>query len=84
MAAQLALNIRREKTSQKDDLVNYMRIHGSVTRMEAFSDLGICELASRIGELEKDGHKIEREWVDGRAKNGRSWRIVRYRLARNW
>jgi hypothetical protein len=48
--------------------------------MEAFTELGICELASRIGELEKKGYIFKKPWVKGKAKNGRRWCIKRYYL----
>lgn len=68
---------------QKADVLNHIRQHGSITRMEAFETLGVCELSSRILELEKDGHEFTRQWQEGRAKNGRKWRVVRYGLVRN-
>jgi len=73
---QLALKI--EKTTQKKDILYYLLMHGSITRMEAFDKLGICELSSRIGELEKDGWTINREWLRGKARNGRKWAVMKY------
>ena len=67
--------------TQKQDILDYLNAHGSLTRMEAFSELGVCELASRIGELEKDGHGFTRTWLEGKARNGRRWRVVRYALS---
>jgi len=67
-----------ERRIQKQDVLDWLNRHGSLTRMEAFIELGICELSSRIGELERDGWIIPREWMDGRAKNGRRWRVTRY------
>ena len=73
--------VAKEKTSQCDDLLNYLRTwdHG-ITRMEAFAELGICELSSRIGELEKKGYIFKKLWVKGRARNGRRYQIKRYFL----
>ena len=73
---QLALKI--EKTTQKQDILNYLFSHGSITRMEAFENIGVCELSSRIGELEHDGWTIPREWLHGQAANGRKWSVMKY------
>lgn len=77
----LADIILKEPKSQCEDLVDYLKKwdHG-ITRMEAFTELGICELASRIGELEKKGYIFKKPWVKGKAKNGRRWCIKRYYL----
>lgn len=34
--------------SQKIEVIDYLRRHGSITRWQAFRDLGIAELSSRI------------------------------------
>lgn len=70
--------IPQERRTQKADILHFLNRHGSLTRMQAFTELGICELSSRIGELEKEGYHFPREWMDGRAKNGRRWRVVKY------
>lgn len=78
---QLALKINIEKRTQKQDIIDYLRCNGSITRMEAFDRLGVCELSSRIGELEREGYRFNREWLDGEATNGRKWRVVQYSMA---
>lgn len=78
---QLALAIKVEKTSQKQDILTWLHNRGTLTRMQAFTELGICELSSRIGELEKDGYSFGRKWLNGQAKNGRKWKVVQYSLS---
>ncbi len=39
--------------SQRVDLIDYLNRQGSITRAHAFSELGIAELSSRVGELER-------------------------------
>ena len=70
--------IPQEKHSQKNDLLNYLFRRGSITRIEAFHDLGICELSSRIGELQKDGWRFDRNDRKGVSKNGRHWIVTEY------
>lgn len=74
----IQLALKMEKTTQKQDILDYLFYHGSITRMEAFDKLGICELSSRIGELEKEGWIISREWLNGKATNGRKWTVMKY------
>lgn len=44
--------------TQKERILDYIQTHGSITTMEAFSNLHITRLAARIEELKRDGHKI--------------------------
>jgi hypothetical protein len=74
--------VTQEKHTQKQDLLDYLRRRGSVTRIEAFHDLGICELSSRIGELQKDGWRFDRNDRKGVSKNGRHWIVTEYSNAR--
>lgn len=39
------------KLTQRQRVLNYMREFGSITPMEAFADLGVTKLATRISEL---------------------------------
>lgn len=81
MTTQMALAIKFERTTQKQDILEWLRVHGTLTRMQAFDHLGICELSSRIGELERDGYHFHRDRLHGEARNGRKWCITEYSLA---
>jgi hypothetical protein len=70
--------IPQEKHGQKQDILDYLARHGSITRMESFDQLGICELPARICELESQGYFFPKGWVKGRAKNGRAWAVRKY------
>ena len=48
------------RITQKDRVLQYIKKHGSITRLKAANDIGCFELASRIGELEDDGFKFVR------------------------
>ena len=43
---------------------------GSITTFEAFSELGITRLASRIHDLTQDGYQIEREMITRKNRLG--------------
>ena len=48
------------KINQRERILNYMKEFGSISSLEAFSDLGITRLAARIAELEHQGIHINR------------------------
>ena len=43
---------------QHERILQYMDVHGSITPMEAFSELGITKLSTRIGEMIASGISI--------------------------
>lgn len=65
--------------NQHQRISKYMDEFGSITPMEAFADLGITKLATRIGEMIRDGQKIEKEQVTGRNRYGEKIIYMRYR-----
>ena len=68
------------KANQKYRILEYMRQHNGITPMEAFGELSITKLATRIGELIEDGHKIRKVWVDDVNRYGEHIRYMRYFL----
>jgi len=47
--------------TQHDRIRQYISDWGSITPMEAFRDLGITKLSTRIGEMIAAGEKIKKE-----------------------
>ena len=41
--------------TQHQRIINYASAHKSITPMEAFLNLGITKLATRVGEIERKG-----------------------------
>lgn len=56
----------------------YMEAHGSITPMDAFMDLGITKLATRIGEMIQAGAKIKKTQEHGVNRFGVPVRYMRY------
>lgn len=54
--------------TQKDDVLEFMQEHGSITSWQAITLFGATRLSAIIHELKKDGHSIlsERVQVDTR------------------
>lgn len=66
--------------NQRDLIRDYMRDFGSITPAEAFVDLGITKLATRISEMIRNGEKINKEIETGRNRWGKPVFWMRYRL----
>lgn len=70
--------------TQKTDIIEWLRSHGSLTRAEAFYELGVAELSSRIGELEAEGFTIPRQMISVIARNGRKTKVMEYHRPTRW
>ena len=67
--------------TQRDAIIEYITEFGSITPMEAFSDLGITKLATRISEMRKDGMKFKIETVTVKNRYGKSVSYAKYSFA---
>lgn len=67
--------------TQKEMVLQYIKDFGSITPMEAFSDLGITKLATRVSEMKsEDGIEFKTEMVHGTNRYGKRTRYARYSL----
>ncbi len=69
--------------TQRDAILNYINEFGSITPMEAFADLGITKLATRISEMRKDGMKFKIEMVKRKNRYGKTVQYAKYSLGGN-
>lgn len=69
--------------TQKQLILQYMDDFGSVTTMEAFMDLGITKLTTRISELRAKGYEIKSEKVRQKNRYGKDVTFYRYRRVRD-
>ena len=51
------------RVTQKDRLLKYFQEFGSITSWQAYADLGIMQLATRIFELKERGYIFKKEKV---------------------
>lgn len=70
----------KTKMTQGEEILDYLKKNGSITRLQAACDLHIFELASRIGELKKKGYIITSERATYANKNGRKSHFNIYKL----
>lgn len=68
--------------TQGERIIDYMRRFQSITPFQAFADLGITKLATRVSELLREGQPIEKEMVKGKNRFGDNVCYMRYSLRR--
>ena len=68
------------KISQKDRVLQYIKEKGSITRLDAASQIGCYELAARICNLEEDGFEFTKTPEKGKNRFGDPTHWIRYRL----
>lgn len=66
--------------NQREQIYDYMTTFGSITPMDAFSDLGITKLATRVSEMREEGVSIIGEWETKKNRHGKKVRYMRYSL----
>lgn len=66
--------------TQTDLVLEYMRQNGSITQLEAITELGVMRLGARIWELKDQGVVIYTEQETGKNRNGKPVHYARYRL----
>ena len=64
--------------TQREAIVEYITEFGSITPMQAFRDLGITKLATRISEMRKDGMSFKIETVHDKNRYGKSVSYAKY------
>ena len=64
--------------TQREAILQYIEDFGSITPMQAFADLGITKLATRISEMRKDGMDFNIEMVGTKNRYGKTVNFARY------
>ena len=75
-----AENLKTQRLSQKERILNYIKEHGKIDRIQAFFEEGVLELAARIADLEKDGYVFNKVSKRGKSKKGYSFNYTEYSL----
>ena len=69
--------------TQREAIINYITEFGSITPMDAFADLGITKLATRISEMKKDGLRFKTETVKSKNRYGKTISFAKYSMEEN-
>ena len=64
--------------TQKELILEYITRFGSITPMQAFSDLGITKLATRISEMKKDGMQFKIETIKSKNRFKKTVHYAKY------
>lgn len=64
--------------NQYQKILQYINDFGSISPMEAFSDLGITKLATRISEMRKDGLEFGQRMEYSKNRYGEKTHYMRY------
>lgn len=66
--------------NQRELVVDYIKSFGSITSYEAYIDLGITQLATRIKELKEQGYTFKTEWETRKNRYGKNVSFKKYKL----
>lgn len=64
--------------NQRNAIIKYIDDFGSITSYEAYSDLGIMQLATRIKELKERGYTFKTEWIKKKNRYGKDTKFKKY------
>lgn len=66
--------------TQCERVVEYIEKNGSITTLEAFNELGIARLGSRIHDLRNAGYRIKGENIMVKNRYGEKVHVMKYTL----
>lgn len=72
--------IERSSMTQAMRIMEYMTEYGSISPYEAFQDLGITKLSTRVSEMQREGVKIQKIRETSKNRFGETVSYMRYRL----
>lgn len=72
--------MEHSKPTQAQRVLDYIHQFGSITQRDAYNDLGVMRLASRISELRKNGHDITGEMITVENRFGEKCQVKQYSI----
>ena len=66
--------------TQTERVLQYLKDFGSITPLQALSDLGVMRLGARIWDLRQAGYPITRRMVGSKNRYGEAVSFSEYRL----
>ena len=73
--------LRRYKhMTQSERIIDYINRFGSISPMEAFMDLGITKLATRVSEMSAEGIEFIKKYEEATNRFGEKVHYMRYSL----
>lgn len=68
------------RLTQQEKIIKYIQDYGSISPFEAFADLGITKLATRISEMKRMGITFKQKYESTKNRYGEKVRYMRYFL----
>lgn len=69
-----------KKPNQCDRILQYIKDFGSITTWQAYQDLGVTRLASRIWDLKQLGYELKKTRINTKNRYGDNTHYDEYRL----
>ena len=66
--------------TQKQAILQYIKDFGGITSMEAYMDLGVTQLATRISELKEQGYSFDKTTIKKLNRYGKKIAFSKYSL----
>ena len=67
--------------TQNQALLEYLQAGNSITSREAYIELGITQLGRCLDDLEKEGYRFSRKWIEVHTRHGSgTTKVKEYRL----
>ena len=61
-------------------ILKYFKTHQRITPMDAYNNLGITKLATRISEMKKNGYLFKQEMIEVKNRYGNKVRVMEYQF----
>lgn len=75
--------MQHSNPTQNQRILDYIAETGSITQLEALSELGVMRLASRISDLKRKGYNIKSENITVMNRYGEKCCVKRYSIERS-
>jgi len=72
-----------KEMTQSERIIEFIKDFGSITSWEAFSQLGITRLASRICDLKREGYEFDHKTEKAKNRYGEPIHYTRYSLRKD-
>ena len=69
---------KRKVISQYDMVLNYLKVYGEITPLDAYREFAVLRLSSIIYNLRKDGYNIDTEYTTSKNRFGASVTYATY------
>jgi hypothetical protein len=66
--------------NQRELIIQYLKDFGSITSYQAYIDLGITQLSTRIKELKEEGYCFNSRWIHKENRYGKLIKFKEYKL----